>query len=185
MRDINNSPIFIRLGDRARGPKDKTPVAQVKRINISDISASGCAPAFPCLIVGLPEHPIEDVRISNVRIAYIGGGTAEQAKRVVPEDPHTYPEPTNFGILPASAFYIRHVKNLEMHHIDVTFDTPDARPPFVLEDIAGADFQHMQTQRFPEVPYFVIKNVTDFSTQFVHTVADTKRDSVTQDVVSK
>jgi len=185
MRDIFNSPIFIRLGNRARGPANSTPVAQIRRITISNLSASGVNPEYPCLIAGLPDHPIEDVQISNVRIAYRGGGTAQQAAVVPPENPGGYPEPSMFGILPASAFYIRHVRNLEMHHVDATFDKPDARPPFVLSDVAGADFQHVYIPRFAGVPFFTLTKVTDFSTQHVNTIADTARDTVAQEAISK
>ncbi len=163
MREIGNAPIFIRLGDRRRGPPEKTPVAQIRRVNISDITVSGAEPRIPCLISGIPGHPIEDLRISNVRIAYVGGGTAEWAALAPQEAENAYPEPTMFGTLPASAFYIRHVRGLEMHHVDVTFDKPDARPAFVLNDVMGADFQHMNVQRFEGVPYFSLNTVTDFS----------------------
>ncbi len=185
MRDILNSPIFIRLGNRARGPADKTPVAQARRILISNISASGCDPRYPVLISGIPGHPIEDLQLSHIRIAYIGGGTAEQAALNPAENETAYPEPSMFGVLNASAFFIRHVTNLEMDHIDITFDKPDLRPAFVLTDVNGADFQHMKIQRFPDVPLFKLNKVTDFSTQYVRTIVDIKRDTIDADTISK
>ncbi len=90
-----------------------------------------------------------------------------------------------FGDINASAFYIRHVKNLEMHHIDVSYLKDDARPNIVLEDVAGADFQHMKIQRFPGINYFSINNVTDFSTQFVQSLADSKRDKIAKEVIKE
>jgi polygalacturonase len=171
MRDINNSPIFIRLGDRRRGPEE-TPVAQIRRVEISNISATATNSRVPVLISGIPGHAIEDLRISNVRIVYPGGGTAEQAARTVPENEKAYPEPTMFGDLSAAGFFIRHVKGLEMHHIDVSFAKEDARPLFYMEDVQGADFQHMKIQRFQGVPYFSLKGVTDLSTQFVRGLKD-------------
>ena len=83
-----------------------------------------------------------------------------------------------FGVLNASAFFIRHVKNLEMHHVDVTFDKADARPAFWMNDVAGADFQHVKVQRFEGVGVFSLNNVSDFSTQTVRSIADLKRDRV-------
>jgi polygalacturonase len=186
MREINNAPIFIRLGDRARGPADKTPVAQIRRINISDISCTALNPAAAVLIAGMPDHPIEDVRLSNIRIMYPGGGTAADAKNVPPErEEKNYPEPSRFGTLPASGFYVRHVKGLEMHHIDVTYGKADGRPAFVLSDVDGADFQHMKVQRFNGVGYFELEKVSDFSTQFVQSVADMKREKVDREEISK
>jgi hypothetical protein len=160
-------------------------VAQIRRINISNITVSGAGARIPCLISGIPGHPIEDVRISNVRIAYTGGGTADWAALLPPEAENAYPEPTMFGTLPASAFYIRHVKGLEMHHIDVTFSRDDVRPAFVLNDVVGADFQHMKVQRFEGVPYFSLNTVTDFSTQFVRSLEDVRRDNVKDEKISK
>jgi len=185
MRDINNSPIFIRLGNRARGPADKTPVAQVHRINISNISASGIANGGQCEISGLPGHPIEDLEISNVRLAFKGGGVATQPFLMPQEDEKGYPEPGRFGPLPCSAFFIRHVKGLEMHHIDVTYDRADARAPFALIDVADADFQHMKVQRFEGVPYFSLNGVTEFSTQYVRSLADVKLDKVDKETLGK
>jgi polygalacturonase len=176
MREIFNSPIYIRLGQRQRGPEG-TPMAQIRRINISNISAQALNPNLPVLISGVQDHPIEDLSISNVRIVYPGGGTAQQVAIVVPErERQDYPEPSRLGVMPSSAFFVRHVKNLEMHHIDVTFKEADARPLMSLIDVAGADFQHMKMQRFEAVPYFSLSKVTDFSTQYVRGVADLKKD---------
>ncbi|HEX2851892.1 MAG TPA: glycosyl hydrolase family 28-related protein [Opitutaceae bacterium] len=77
MRDVSNSPIFLRLGNRARGPEG-TPVATMRRITISNIVASNVDPRYPIIIAGLPGHPIEDVRLSDIRVDYRGGITMEQ-----------------------------------------------------------------------------------------------------------
>jgi len=183
MREIDNCPIFIRLGDRRRGPAETTPIAQIRRVNISNIFASSSG--GPCQISGIPGHSIEDLMISNVRFALRGGGTAAQAGIVPPENEKTYPEPGMFGQLPCSGFFFRHVKNLEMHHVDVTYDRPDARPAIALFDVAGADFQHLKLQRFENVPCFALNGVTDFSTQFVTSIADVKLDKVEKQVISK
>ena len=52
----------------------------------------------------------------------------------VPEVIASYPEPWMFGIVPASGFYIRHVRRLTMEDIRISFDKPDARPLYVRED---------------------------------------------------
>jgi len=184
MREVVSSPIFIRLGNRHRSPLGKdTPVAQIRRINISDVTASYSDAAHGVNISGIPGHFIEDLRLSNIRIAYLGGGTAEQAARTIPENEGSYPEPRMFGVLNASAFFVRHVKNLEMHHVQVTFDRPDARPAFWLNDVHGADFQHVKVQRFDGVPLFSLNNVSDFATQSVRSIADVKKDKVEKETV--
>ncbi len=185
MRDIFNSPIYIRLGERQRGPQG-IPIAQVRRINISNVSAICNNPNLPVLISGMPDHSIEDVTLSNIRLVYPGGGTAQQAAVVPPErERQDYPEPSRLGPLPSSAFFIRHVKNLQMHHVDVTFAAADARPLFNLTDVQGADFQHMKIQRFDGIPYFALNNVTDFSTQYVRGIADLTRAKIDKEMIDK
>lgn len=183
MRDLPQPPIFIRIGNRARGPEGQTPVGIVRRINISNIVASNVQSRYPCLIAGLPDHPIQDVHISNVRIQYQGGGTADLAARTPPENEKTYPEPSMFGVLPASAFFIRHAAGIQMDHVDVAFDQPDARPAVSLIDVSGAAFEHLNVQRFNDVPLFHLNQVKDFSTEKVRSLPDTHRDSAENEML--
>jgi len=45
-----------------------------------------------------------------------------------------------FGAMPASGFFLRHMRNLEMSHVEIKNTTPDARPAFYLTDVERADF---------------------------------------------
>ncbi len=72
MRHVAMAPIFIRLGNRARGP-NKPPVGTIRRITIDNVVASDAEWSLGCIISGIPGHSIEDIRISNVRLAYQGG----------------------------------------------------------------------------------------------------------------
>jgi hypothetical protein len=45
-----------------------------------------------------------------------------------------------FGTMPASGFFLRHVRNLEMSHVEIANATPDARPAVYLHDVERADF---------------------------------------------
>jgi polygalacturonase len=134
MRDIVNSPIFIRLGARMRGP-DSIPVGVCRRIILSDIVIYNADWRHGCIISGLPGHPIEDLQMSNIRIYFKGGGTADLAKRDVPEFEKDYPEPYRWGKMPAWGFFLRHIKGLDMHDVKVSTLTPDARPAFILKDV--------------------------------------------------
>ncbi|MEJ7737458.1 MAG: hypothetical protein WKF97_08540 [Chitinophagaceae bacterium] len=69
MRDIVNSPIFLRLGARMRGPAG-TPVGALRRILISNIMVHNADSHFSTLIAGIPGHDIEDVKFNNIRIFY-------------------------------------------------------------------------------------------------------------------
>jgi polygalacturonase len=75
MRDICNSPLFLRLGTRMRGPKG-TPVGSLKRILISNVVSSGAFPDLCSIISGVPGHRIEDLKISDLYLHQLGGGTS-------------------------------------------------------------------------------------------------------------
>lgn len=72
MRDIFNSPIYIRLGNRARGPKE-LPVSVVRRVKLSNITVKDADCRYASILFGLEGHPIEDVTLKNIYIQYKGG----------------------------------------------------------------------------------------------------------------
>jgi hypothetical protein len=102
---------------------------------ISDVQATGGG-TFGCTIAGLLERPIENVTLANIRIQFQGGGTLASSSREIPERATGYPEYNMFGVLPASGFYCRHVKNLRLLDIRVAFEHEDSRPALVCEDAA-------------------------------------------------
>jgi polygalacturonase len=162
MRDISNSPIFLRLGSRLRGPRETTKVGALRRVIISDVVVYNADPKYASIISGIPGYLIEDVRLSNIRVYAQGGGTKEQAALDPPEREALYPEPTMFGELPAYGFFIRHVKGLQMRDVELSYLKPDMRPPFVLNDVNGISFVNLRVQRGADAPSFVLKNVSDF-----------------------
>ncbi len=157
MRGTLNSPLFLRLGTRMRGPKDAAP-GTLRRVILSDITSSG-AGQLPSILAGVAGHPIEDIKISNVYLQQVGGGSAELAARRPPEEEAKYPEPTMFGDLPATGLFVRHVRNLELSNVEIATEQPDARPAFWLEDVDGADFFRVRT---PKAPVFELTNVQSF-----------------------
>ncbi len=172
MRDIATAPIFLRLGARMRGPAN-VPVGQLRRVLISNIVASNVNPQQCSIMSGIPDHAIEDIKISDVFIQHQGGGTREQAALHPPEKENQYPEPNMFGVTPAQGFYLRHVKNLDMSHIEITSIAPDARPGFVLDDVKGADFLRVKMQREASVPTFALHDVQDFNCALSRGVPET------------
>ena len=178
MRDIVDGPIFMRLGDRMRGPQG-VPVGALRRIVISNITCSNATSNISALFSGLAEHPIENVKVSNIIIEHRGGGTAEQTKLEPPEEERErYPEPRRFGDTPSHGFFIRHVRGIEMSDIKIVAQQPDARPAFVLEDVHEADFFRIKTPKAAGGPTFVLKNVEDLKIGQSNTVADTRLDKV-------
>jgi len=146
MRDIRNAPVFLRLGSRLRGPAG-IPVGTLKRVLISNITCHAPLNDMPSIINGVPEHAVEDVKISNCYFLHKGGGTAEMAALQPSEQPSDYPEHARFGPLPAQHFYIRHARNLEFSNVKLRGVTADARPSFWLGDVNGADLVHVKLSR--------------------------------------
>ena len=173
MRDITNAPIFIRLGARMRGP-DSIPIGACRRIIISNIVAYNVDYRHGAIISGLPGHEIEDLQLSNIRIFYKGGGPKDSINRVVPEYEKDYPEPYRWKIMPSYGFFIRHVKGLKLHNIEVSFMKDDPRPAFILDDVKGADLFKVNAQKSDVgAQTFVFKNVADINVQQSKNIKDT------------
>jgi polygalacturonase len=177
MREITAAPIFLRLGSRMRGPKD-AQVGQLRRVSISNIVCSSSVSRFGSIISGIPDHAIEDVRLSNIYIQHRGGGTQADAGIAVAERENAYPEPDMFGTIPAHGFYIRHVKGLEMSHIEIEPMAPDARPAFALDNVQSANLLRMRAAQTAGVPTFALKSVDDFNLYLSRPLPDTHLDHV-------
>lgn len=170
MRDIANSPIFIRLGQRSVNAKGE--VSATRRVSLSNITVSNADPRQGCIITGLPGHCIEDVRLSNIRITYRGGGTDQDAAREPEEFAADYPEPFLFGTMPSYGFYVRHVRGLSLNVIHVDTTTPDRRPAFVLNDVTDATFRAIRASRDPATPVFAVQHSRELSWRDVQGVPD-------------
>jgi polygalacturonase len=173
MRGITNCPIFLRLGSRMRGPAG-APIGSLKRILISGITSHDASP-LPSIIAGIEGHPIEDIQISDLLLYQQGGGTHELAQRQPPEEAASYPEPTMFGELPASGFFIRHARNIAMSNVAIATSSADARPAFWLQDVAGADFFRM---RLPAGAAYALDRVTQFRSFGCNSLGDVRLDEV-------
>jgi hypothetical protein len=57
----------------------------------------------------------------------------------VPEMDDQYPEPSNFGILPAYGLYARHVDGLKLENVHIGYEVEDGRHAVVLDDCHNAD----------------------------------------------
>lgn len=73
----------------------------------------------------------------------------------VPEMPREYPEPSNFGILPAYGIYARHVTGLKVSDVSLRTTTEDSRPAVVLDDVSDSVFADFKATTKQGVPTFV------------------------------
>ncbi len=139
------APLFLRLGNRARPFKESmdTPgLGSMRNITISNVEATGANPTG-CAIVGLPEARIENLTLSNIRLSFAGGGTAEQASRMIPEEAQKYPEYAMFGRLPAYGLCCRHVDGLTLANIQLQLVGTDKRHAVVFEDVKNATLDRL------------------------------------------
>ncbi|MDE6479281.1 MAG: glycoside hydrolase [Muribaculaceae bacterium] len=128
------SPIFIRLADRARPYSKDHPVEGIGSISgvvLHDILIDDAGPTGSS-ITGVAGHPVSDIQLHDIRIRHAGG----QPVIPVPTDEKIkeYPESTMWGILPAQGFWINHAKDIHFRNISVEAKSPDARPIYKMDD---------------------------------------------------
>jgi hypothetical protein len=183
MRDIVDAPLFLRLNRRNRGPADTMHPGTLRRVLISDLVSHNSFASTCSLISGIPENLIEDVKLSNCFFGHKGlphdalTGWGDTSKPMpdwksiaVPEIEDAYPELLRFGPTPSHGFFIRHLKNLEMSHVEVAPQAADPRPAFRLEDVHRADFFAITA---PPQPNFSLHKVTDLRIGWSRAAKDT------------
>jgi polygalacturonase len=181
MRDIFDAPLFLRLNRRNRGPSDTMRPGTLRRILISNIVSSNSDSVTSSIFSGIASNLIEDVKLSNCFFGHrglprnVGHGTRSRPMPdwrtiQVPEQEAGYPELSSFGATPSNGFFIRHLKNLEMSHVEVAPASADPRPAFWLEDVHRADFFAITA---PPQPNFALHNVSDLRILWSRAAKDT------------
>src|SRR5690606_13187382 len=72
--EVTNSAVFLRIGNRARGPAG-TPVGALRDVTIRDLTARNVDGRFPILLSGLAGHPLQAVVLENIHVEAAGGIT--------------------------------------------------------------------------------------------------------------
>ena len=110
------------------------------------------------------------MKVADVYLHQAGGAPEALADRMPPLEELGYPEPNMFGDLPATGFYIRDARNVEMSHVEVAVEAADPRAAFWLRDVEGADFFRL---RVPSgAPAFQLRNVSGFRSFGSRDIAD-------------
>lgn len=135
MDDVTTAPLFVRLGDRGRGPP---PVkgGSIRGVTFEHLEAKGIDHRFAATIAGISSGIVEGVTLKHVRLVYEGGGTADHSSRQPPELPNAYPEPSMFGVTPAWGLWVRRARGVRLDHIVLETAQPDAREPMQFDDVA-------------------------------------------------
>lgn len=164
---VCSSPIFLTLTQRGRvfeGGPAVAPISKMKDIvlrNItntditSDDSHSGSG--LSSIFVGLPGQNIENVRIENCNLLYIGGRKNPDLANYNPaEAPKAYPEFNLIGIGPAYGLYFRHVRGVTVANTRVRYKYIDARPAIVLDDVKDYALTNVSAESSPmTAPYLI------------------------------
>lgn len=95
------------------------------------------------LFSGIPDHCIEDIYLNGIYFNIPGGGTKDEARRKnIPEFDlnsmkNHWPEYSCLGgVLPASGFYIRHVRSINLSNVIVSNKEKEMRPLIKKEDVS-------------------------------------------------
>jgi len=128
------SPIFVRLGNRARPYDETVPVTQVGSINgitISNVIVKTKS-NLGCSITGLKSHPVKNILLRDVIITHQGG--CGKITSPIDEKEKDYPEATMWGVLPAKGFWVNHAENVIFENVVIRTIEKDERPDIVKED---------------------------------------------------
>jgi polygalacturonase len=145
MMDVPDYAIYITTGSRNRTP-NLTTSSTARNILISNVIIDGVGKMSGIQIMGLPDVPVEGIRLENIRLTSNGGGTADDAAIKPKELGKGYPEPGKIGVLPAYGIFARHVHGLELANINVNFTTNDLRPAAAFADIQGLEIDNFKPQ---------------------------------------
>jgi polygalacturonase len=172
LRDTIDAPLFLRLNRRNRNPKETIRPGTLRRIVISNLVSYNSAASTASIFSGIPENLIEDVKLCN---CYFGHEGLPRTMRVhwaettqpmpdwhnlqVPELETAYPELLQFGPTPCQGFFIRHLRHLEMAHVEIAPANPDPRPAFYLQNTNRTDFFAITA---PPQPNFSLHQAVDF-----------------------
>lgn len=134
-------PIFIRLGNRARKHAPSAPEPEIgilRNVNISNVIATSSSKTTSN-ITGIPDAYAENITLNNIMITNLSSGSEEEAKMEVHEKDGAYPTAAMFNeVLPASGFFVRHVRNITFNNIQLFIKGENVRPAFIFHDVEDA-----------------------------------------------
>jgi len=177
LRDLASGPLFYRLGSRLRGPKESTKVGTFRRVLVNNLTCFNASARQASVLSGIPNYSLEDLKFSDIYIETGGGGSAEDAKAMPTEQEDNYPDPGRFGVTPSTGLYLRHIRNLEMSHVEIANRTADARPPFFLGSVDRADLFAITGPRTADGA-ILLNDVKDLRIGWSRAAADTMLASV-------
>lgn len=124
------SPLFLRLGDRARvRPEQPRPApGNLRRIVYDRITGAGNGERGS-YFMGLPDKQIEDVVLRDVNIGVTATYQPVPDESAIGELRDKYPDAFMVGwVSPAFGLWTRHIRRLTMIRVNFIASAPDPRP---------------------------------------------------------
>lgn len=112
-------------------------------------------PRIGVTIAGMPGFQVENVSLSNIYLQFTGGGTLDDANRILEDNPHPYPEYNKFGITPAYGFNCRYVKNIVFDNIMLDWIDHDVRPAMFFERSKEISIANLKSKVSSEAKSFI------------------------------
>lgn len=161
------TPIFIRLGIRARPFKKEQ---YVKRINaVSDITLNNINilnATLPSSIMGLRNNKIKNITISNFTVHY-GATQLATAYNKVPLKELDYPMAIMFDKLPAFAFYCRNASQVRFNNVLLYGVENEKRPGLTFDNTTDISINSLKAiGRKSTAPLVYFRNSSDATVAF-------------------
>lgn len=144
--DNVNTPIFIRLGNRARpyqAGQYVSKIAEVKDIQINNVSVRNAK--SPSSIMGMHSQKIKNVSISNYTVNYLWTQKPGPYNKV-PFAEFLYPMSTMFKNLPAYGLYCRNVDGLHLQNIKMYAAEKESRPAFAFDRVNDLELLSLKAE---------------------------------------
>jgi polygalacturonase len=114
--------------------------------------------------------------MDSIYLGQLGGGKSAWAALEPPEKPAGYPEADMFGTLPATGFFLRHARNLQLSNIEIATEAPDARPSIWADEVEDLDVFRLRAPK--SAPAYSLRNVRNFRNFGAWQIADRTEASI-------
>ena len=153
----------------------------MQRILINNLVSYNANSRLCSILSGIPDYAIKDIKLSNIYQQHVGGASQDSVAVRPPEFENKYPDPGMFGPMPAQGFFLRHIRNLEMSHVEIQAMQPDPRPSFFLQNVDRADFIAVTAPS--GIPAFHLDKVTDLRILLSRAAPDTQLPSADRKII--
>ena len=175
-------PVYMLIMDRLRTGEKGVKPGDIRNVVISNVTATDCRPngkngVQTSAISGLPDFPLHNITLENVKITMPGGGTAEDAAIENPGYPKDY-SPRSLGMRPAAGLFARHVRGLTLRNVQLSFDSADKRPPFVALNVDGLVLDNFNTAKTSAPHLLRLDNIKNLEIRSSAGLPDGKTESI-------